>query len=307
MPRRPASGGAIQDRISWLLAPLSGQRHGATNPIGPRQKRELHGCESDSTAAWPCVAAATSIGRPIGTVVAERETGAMPRYARSSSGGSTGSGPWRSALDWPGWSRGAKSPELAVETLETYRERYRPIARSRGHGATSSTGAGRSRSSRIASARAPPTSGASPSPPASLEQDPMSADELEGGSCACCGPAGSSSTASGRGCRPRCARGPWRRPRARRDHRARHPHRERGLREAGRDAHPRGNGADRGRTAGATARPTSRRCGSTAMAREAADAQLDAAVPGPPLGLPYAGPCVGDGGQGPLRPRTRPD
>jgi hypothetical protein len=32
------------------------------------------------------------------------------------------------ALDWPGWSRGAKSAELALETLESYRERYRPIA-----------------------------------------------------------------------------------------------------------------------------------------------------------------------------------
>ena len=30
-------------------------------------------------------------------------------------------------IDWPGWSRGAKSPELALETLESYRERYRPI------------------------------------------------------------------------------------------------------------------------------------------------------------------------------------
>src|SRR6266853_198294 len=32
------------------------------------------------------------------------------------------------SLDWPGWSRGAKSAELAVETLASYRERYRPIA-----------------------------------------------------------------------------------------------------------------------------------------------------------------------------------
>ena len=32
------------------------------------------------------------------------------------------------ALDWPGWSRGAKTSEVAVETLESYRERYRPIA-----------------------------------------------------------------------------------------------------------------------------------------------------------------------------------
>ncbi len=32
------------------------------------------------------------------------------------------------SLDWPGWSRGAKSAELALETLEAYRDRYRPIA-----------------------------------------------------------------------------------------------------------------------------------------------------------------------------------
>lgn len=32
------------------------------------------------------------------------------------------------ASDWPGWSRGAKSGELALEMLESYRDRYRPIA-----------------------------------------------------------------------------------------------------------------------------------------------------------------------------------
>lgn len=32
------------------------------------------------------------------------------------------------SLDWPGWSRGAKSAALALETLEAYRPRYRPIA-----------------------------------------------------------------------------------------------------------------------------------------------------------------------------------
>ncbi len=32
------------------------------------------------------------------------------------------------SLDWPGWNRGAKSAEIALETLEAYRERYRPIA-----------------------------------------------------------------------------------------------------------------------------------------------------------------------------------
>jgi hypothetical protein len=33
------------------------------------------------------------------------------------------------AIDWPGWSRGAKAPDTAIELLEAYRERYRPIAR----------------------------------------------------------------------------------------------------------------------------------------------------------------------------------
>ena len=32
------------------------------------------------------------------------------------------------SIDWPGWSRGAKSAELALATLESYRERYRTVA-----------------------------------------------------------------------------------------------------------------------------------------------------------------------------------
>jgi hypothetical protein len=36
------------------------------------------------------------------------------------------------AIDWPGWSRGAKTPEEAFDLLYAYRERYRPIARSAG-------------------------------------------------------------------------------------------------------------------------------------------------------------------------------
>ena len=31
-------------------------------------------------------------------------------------------------LDWPGWSRGAKKPGAALELLEAYRDRYRPVA-----------------------------------------------------------------------------------------------------------------------------------------------------------------------------------
>jgi hypothetical protein len=32
------------------------------------------------------------------------------------------------SLDWPGWDRGAKSAAVALETMEAYRPRYRPIA-----------------------------------------------------------------------------------------------------------------------------------------------------------------------------------
>ena len=32
------------------------------------------------------------------------------------------------SIEWPGWERGAKTAELAMEALESYRERYRPIA-----------------------------------------------------------------------------------------------------------------------------------------------------------------------------------
>jgi hypothetical protein len=32
------------------------------------------------------------------------------------------------AIDWPGWSRGAKTSDEALATLELYRMRYRPIA-----------------------------------------------------------------------------------------------------------------------------------------------------------------------------------
>jgi hypothetical protein len=31
------------------------------------------------------------------------------------------------AVDWPGWSRGARTPEAGLELLESYRHRYRPV------------------------------------------------------------------------------------------------------------------------------------------------------------------------------------
>jgi len=33
------------------------------------------------------------------------------------------------SLDWPGWSRGAKTAAIALDTLESYRGRYRPVAK----------------------------------------------------------------------------------------------------------------------------------------------------------------------------------
>lgn len=39
------------------------------------------------------------------------------------------------AIDWPGWSRGAKTPDRAIEVLEAYRDRYRPVAELAGFGA----------------------------------------------------------------------------------------------------------------------------------------------------------------------------
>jgi len=37
-----------------------------------------------------------------------------------------------SAADWPGWSRGGKTEELALEALATYAARYRPVAEEAG-------------------------------------------------------------------------------------------------------------------------------------------------------------------------------
>jgi hypothetical protein len=37
-----------------------------------------------------------------------------------------------SALDWPGWARGGKTADLAVEALASYLPRYEPVARAAG-------------------------------------------------------------------------------------------------------------------------------------------------------------------------------
>ena len=203
------------------------------------------------------------------------------------------------ALDWPGWSRGAKTAEDALETLEAYRERYRPVAELAGM-APSSTPPVRSRSSRIASAPARPTSGASPSrrPRPSRARWTRRSSNASSRSC---GPPGRSSTASRRGSRPRCAKG---------------------LVAA--DASATGSSA----TSSASRAWTSRRASGSGPRRqgalipdgirgyreayvaamrdyndgkvEQAHAIEDPAIPDPPLGLPHARPRVGDGGQGPF-------
>jgi hypothetical protein len=38
-----------------------------------------------------------------------------------------------SALDWPGWSRSGKTPELAIESLLAYAPRFTPVAMAAGH------------------------------------------------------------------------------------------------------------------------------------------------------------------------------
>lgn len=82
------------------------------------------------------------------------------------------------AVDWPGWSRGAKTADAAIETLEAYRERYRPVAVNAGLG-KEFDGAGPLEviEDRVGNSNTDYW-GISFSP-SSLEPDPMDADELE--------------------------------------------------------------------------------------------------------------------------------
>jgi hypothetical protein len=82
------------------------------------------------------------------------------------------------AVDWPGWSRGAKTADGAFETLAAYRERYRPVAVRAGQAqAFDGAGALEVVEDRIGSGSTD-FWGISFSP-SSFEQDPMDADELE--------------------------------------------------------------------------------------------------------------------------------
>jgi hypothetical protein len=82
------------------------------------------------------------------------------------------------AVDWPGWSRGAKTPDKALETLAAYRVRYQAIADRAGLGRALKRGG----ALEVVEDRVGPGStdfwGISYAP-CSLEPDPMDAAELE--------------------------------------------------------------------------------------------------------------------------------
>ena len=82
------------------------------------------------------------------------------------------------AVDWPGWSRGAKTPELAVELLESYRARYRPIAVAAGMGAQFEK---EGRLKTIEDKIGTPSTDfwAISFSPAAVEKEPMSAEDLD--------------------------------------------------------------------------------------------------------------------------------
>lgn len=82
------------------------------------------------------------------------------------------------AVDWPGWSRGAKTAEGAVEALESYRPRYRPVAVGAGMGAKfDAEGRFKTIEDKVGTGTTD-FWGISFSPAAS-EQEPMSAEEID--------------------------------------------------------------------------------------------------------------------------------
>ena len=165
-------------------------------------------------------------------------------------------------LDWPGWSRGAKSAELALETLESYRRALpadrgprrdgRRVRRSRAHRGRG--GQGRDRFDRLLGHLL-------------LALRDRAGSDGRGGARArdhaAAGMLGVLRRRRGAGL-ARDAQGAARgRTRPRPDHQPHHPRRKRGLRDAGRVADPGGGGADPGWAARSIGRPMSRRCART--------------------------------------------
>jgi hypothetical protein len=82
------------------------------------------------------------------------------------------------AVDWPGWARGAKTAEEAVELLEAYRERYRPIAVTAGMG-TRFKSEGKLKTIEDAIGTPSVDFWAISFSPAAVEKEPMRADDLD--------------------------------------------------------------------------------------------------------------------------------
>jgi len=210
--------------------------------------------------------------------------------ARSSNAGPRTKRSVAFSIDWPGWSRGAKSAELVLETLEATGSVTRPVADLAGMaGEFAAAGPLVIVEEKVGTGST--DSGAYPFSPSATEQGPMGEAELGAFHQAICGPAGRSLTLS----RPRVS-----------------PEMRKGPRGGGRD----GTGssatpsAPKARTSpsrwgcgyrrarrlprmdcGGIGRPTSRRCVPKRRGGHAAHAVVDATVPYPTLRLSHARPC----------------
>ena len=149
------------------------------------------------------------------------------------------------ALDWPGWSRGAKTAEEALATLEAYRARYRPVAELAGMGAEfDAAGPLEVVEDRVGTGSTD-FWGISFSP-SSTEQDPMDEAELER-KLTLLRAAWAFFDGVAARVSPELRKGPRGGGRERdADHRPRHPGRKHGLRGGRRDRGPRRQRADPG-------------------------------------------------------------
>lgn len=82
------------------------------------------------------------------------------------------------AIDWPGWSRGAKEPTAALELLDTYRHRYARVAARAGLGADFDAAGALELVEDHVGVGSTDFWGISFAP-SSFEQEPMEDDELE--------------------------------------------------------------------------------------------------------------------------------
>ena len=203
------------------------------------------------------------------------------------------------ALDWPGWSRGAKTAEEALATLEAYRARYRTVAELAGMGAEfDAAGPLEVVEDRVGTGSTD-FWGISFSP-SSTEQDPMDEAELER-KLTLLRAAWAFFDGVAARVSPELRKGPRGGGRER-DEIIGHVIRVESMDFAAGVGIvvPDGNDADPGWDPGLS-RGLCR--GHARLQRRQGDAHAieNPAIPDPPLGLPHARPRVGDGGQGPFR------